>query len=321
MRYGVPYKGSKNSIASWVLEHFPKRENLYDLFCGGCAITDVAMRSHRFRHYVINDIDPLPSQLFMDAINGKFRKNAKEWVSREMFESEKAANAYVALCWSFGNNGRDYLYSKDIEPYKAALWNMVVWNNYLTAIHTDIPDELINNMRNAMRRATLFNGYDFEYDPVTIEARMKAAKRMVKYYGAHHPNSFKQLETLERLQSLERIERLQSLERTNLDYRQVTIKPDSLIYCDIPYINTNAYGKSKDVSDFDHEAFYSWAERQTEPVIISEYWMPSDRFTCLDMRLKNGQMCATKTSKVVERLYCPKGQEHYFQRTLFSDLW
>jgi hypothetical protein len=39
------------------------------------------------------------------------------------------------------------------------------------------------------------------------------------------------------------------------------------------------------------------------------------------MRLKNGQMCATKTSKVVERLYCPKGQEHYFQRTLFSDLW
>ena len=43
MRYGVPYKGSKNQIAEWVCSHFPKASNFYDLFAGGCAITHCAM--------------------------------------------------------------------------------------------------------------------------------------------------------------------------------------------------------------------------------------------------------------------------------------
>lgn len=40
MNYGLPYMGSKNKIAEWILSYLPKAENLYDLFCGGCAITE-----------------------------------------------------------------------------------------------------------------------------------------------------------------------------------------------------------------------------------------------------------------------------------------
>ena len=65
------------------------------------------------------------------------------------------------------------------------------------------------------------------------------------------------LESLERLQSLERLERLQSLERleiTQMSYDEVPILPDSVIYCDIPYRNTDGYGDDKK-NTFDYEKF------------------------------------------------------------------
>lgn len=35
MRYGLPYKGSKNSIAEWIVDELPPAETFVDLFCGG----------------------------------------------------------------------------------------------------------------------------------------------------------------------------------------------------------------------------------------------------------------------------------------------
>ena len=54
MRYGVPYKGSKNGIAEWIYSHFPKRKNFYDLFCGGCAILQVALMRQEYKNYFAN---------------------------------------------------------------------------------------------------------------------------------------------------------------------------------------------------------------------------------------------------------------------------
>lgn len=65
MRYGVPYKGSKNQIAEWVYSHFPKRNNFYDLFAGGCAILQVALMRQEYKNYIANDIDDDGIKLFM----------------------------------------------------------------------------------------------------------------------------------------------------------------------------------------------------------------------------------------------------------------
>ena len=35
MRYGVPYTGSKNGIAKWVIDNLPRAKNLIDVFAGG----------------------------------------------------------------------------------------------------------------------------------------------------------------------------------------------------------------------------------------------------------------------------------------------
>lgn len=63
MRYGVPYRGSKNKIAQWVISNLPAGDTLVDLFAGGCAVTHAALLSGKWNHIVANDIGDAP-QLF-----------------------------------------------------------------------------------------------------------------------------------------------------------------------------------------------------------------------------------------------------------------
>ena len=127
-RYGIPYQGSKNAIAEKVVNALPFAPVLYDIFAGGCAITHAAIESGKFGRVIANDITDAP-QLFADAVAGKF-KDEKRWISREDFFSLKDRDRYVRLCWSFGNNQNDYLYSKEIEPWKKALHYARVYNDY-----------------------------------------------------------------------------------------------------------------------------------------------------------------------------------------------
>lgn len=127
-RYGLPYMGSKNDIASWICNRLTHGGTLYDVFAGGCAITHYAMLHKMYDRYVVNDVNPI-CQLFKDAVDGKY-KNETEWISREKFEQRKKDDMYVRQCWSFGNKGNTYLYSYLKEPWKKAL-------HYLYLLHDD----------------------------------------------------------------------------------------------------------------------------------------------------------------------------------------
>lgn len=132
MRYGIPYKGSKNSIAKWIVDSLPRADTFVDLFMGGGAVTHAALLSGKYKNFIINDIDGRMPQLFLDCIDGKYTpENHSEWISREDFIEKKDADAYIALIWSFGNNGKDYLYSREIEPFKKAYHYAVFYGNYM----------------------------------------------------------------------------------------------------------------------------------------------------------------------------------------------
>ena len=104
------------------------------------------------------------------------------------------------------------------------------------------------------------------------------------------------LEALERLQSLEALERLQSF---GTDYRNIQIPPKSLIYCDIPYSNTDCGGYGGGA--FDHNAFYEWALQQ-DNIFISEYKMPMNFIEIANV--EKSVLCGTDNSATaVERLY------------------
>jgi hypothetical protein len=129
MKYGLPYKGSKNKLAERIIDLFPRCSTLVDLFCGGCAVTHAAMVHNRFQHYIINDLNPMCPKFFMDVLAGKYN-NERRWISREDFFRLKDTDPYVAFVWSFGNNLTSYLYSKEIEPVKRAMHYAIFFSDY-----------------------------------------------------------------------------------------------------------------------------------------------------------------------------------------------
>ena len=147
-KFGLPYKGSKSKLARKIVDLFPNRKHFYDLFCGGCAVTHAALLLRNFETYTINDVIGWMPELFIDAINGKF-KNETRWISREDFFKLKDTDAYVACCWSFGNDLRSYLYSKEIEELKRAWHYAIFFDDFEPAKKlTGIDFSPIKNIKN-----------------------------------------------------------------------------------------------------------------------------------------------------------------------------
>ena len=200
----------------------------------------------------MNDIDGRLPVLFKDCAYGKYTtKNHPEWISRDEFNRMKAEDAYLALVWSFGNNGKDYLYGADIEEFKHA-YHILVFEGDPEPLKKYGLDIRLSNKENAYDRYLQYS------------AQIKAAFDTNQH--KYELENYERLQTLERMQSLESLQSLQSLQS---DYRQVQIPEGALIYCDIPYRDTNC-GK---YDGFNHDEFYQWAEKQ-DNIFISEYDMP-----------------------------------------------
>ena len=66
---------------------------------------------------------------FCDIIKGKLQPDYR-WISRDEFFRLKDTDPIVKIVWSFGNNGRNYLYGKDREELKKAMHYAVVFGDY-----------------------------------------------------------------------------------------------------------------------------------------------------------------------------------------------
>ena len=307
-KYGVSYKGSKSKIADKLAEVIPYRgiDNFYDLFAGGCAVTHKMYLEGRYKHYYANDINGQALRLFCDGLKGKYA-NETRWISREDFFNLKDSDPYVSCCcWSFGNNQRDYLYSKSIEPYKKACHYAIVFNDFslLRQLYPSVSEACeitLKGITDIHERRIKFRNI--------VKSRLNDGDNTQFLETSGEMDRLESLERLERLQSLESLERLQSLEGSISDYRAVEIKPNSVIYADIPYIATNTYDNTSSViQPFNHEEFYDWCCKQNELVLISEYYMPEDRFTKVWSTNHVQSLCAIKTSSVQECLFVPTRQ-------------
>lgn len=258
MKYGMPYKGSKNKIAEWVIDQLPKAKHFYDLFGGGGAISHCAALSRKYQLVHYNELNPLICKAFEMSVNGEF-KNEERWISREDFKKLKDTDPYVNLCFSFGNDGKTYAYAPKNEQFKKAVHYSIMFNDHsLLSQYVDV-HELKYEAENIHKRRIYLQRY------------LKRFKDKVKNYcNSNGGNVRNILQSLERLERLQKLESLQSLEITNLDYRDVQIEEDSIIYCDPPYINTNGYKIY-----FDYNKFFDWCRNQNN-VFISEYTMPLD---------------------------------------------
>ena len=117
--YGLPYMGSKNSIAKNLIKQLPRAENFYDLFCGGGSMAHRAALSGKYKHIYCNDLTGAVEYVER-ARRGEY-DNRRQWVDREYYNKNKNNDIFLTFMWSFGNNGRAYMYGAHIEPLKKRL--------------------------------------------------------------------------------------------------------------------------------------------------------------------------------------------------------
>ena len=287
----VPYMGSKRGSASKIISvikaHYPEADTIYDLFCGGFAISEEALlRGYNVHSSDLNEamINLIHELLYGECIDEKTGKSIFEYprfISRKEFydlvDKQTWFAGYVKCVWSFGNNNKGYLYSPENEKLKKAAHDLIVDGK----LSDDLPISKIIQKR--------ILGYK------TFQGRRKAMGNF-----ARATNSECRTQELERLRSLENLQRLRSLE--NLSYTDAVIEPNAIIYCDPPYIGTAEYIANDDTT-FDHQRFYRWVrdKAKTNPVFISEYHCPKD-FKCV-YEFERRQLLSKGDTKYNEKLF------------------
>ena len=282
INYGLPYMGSKNMIAKYIVEKLPAGNRLVELFCGGCAISHFSMLQGKYNEYLLNDIDPRPSKTFVKALHGGFN-NETRWISREDFFKLKDEDDYVRLCFSFGNRGDSYMYSKTLEPYKKALHMAVIFNDW-SEVHALMPEvadyceKECKHLETSMDRRKRFNYAIAEAlkktgSPEIIDSNpLYRAIRGIKKGSLERLQSLQSLESLERLQSLKRLES-PAIEITAKSYCEYEYRDGDVVYCDPPYDGQEPYPHAP---GFDSTSFWEWVRTRPYPVYVSESKAPED---------------------------------------------
>lgn len=305
---GLPYMGSKSKIAEKLLNEIintkPEAEIFIDLFAGGCSMAHAALINGAFKKVYANDLNKVP-QLFKDVIDGKYRDN-KQWISRDDFKKLKNTDMYIKAVWSFGNDGKSYLYGEHLEPFKKAYHYARLLNDF----------SLFNEFASYIEKE--FNGNLRKYIK-TNQERIK--QDYIKWFSTRNSliilDKLKNISSLERLQHLERFQRLQELETLKdlseiLETSQGSYKdfkfpePDKcVIYCDIPYKGTKEYYHDGKRIEFDHNEFYDWVREKSNQeysIFISEYECPDDFKEVLSIDF-NSSFSSSGVKKTKERLY------------------
>ena len=233
MNYGLPYQGSKNRIARRLVDALPAAPVLYDVFCGGCAVTHAALLSGKYSRVVANDINGMIPHAFETAITGGFR-NEDRWISRDDFQRLYKTDPYVAICFSFGNNLHEYCYARDLEPYKRALHYAIFWKDI--APWAELCPETADALKKAVEseqdrhkrrigagraivtalKAGLMNG---TIDPAVMDKPIyrKIRKEKTPRLKIQLAESVERLKNLETLENDERLQRLKNLECLQTD--------------------------------------------------------------------------------------------------------
>lgn len=200
--------------------------------------------------------------LIRDAIGGKYdyAKFRPVFITRDDFFQRKDFDGYAKWIWSFGNNGKDYLFSREVESLKKAVHDYVVLgdesdllpNFELTATDT-------HNRR--MEWIALVKQYGKENNTKDISLDGKTYKLKQLY-------ELEQLERIERLQKLAEIKNPERLELRTGDYHDYEYQDGDVVYCDIPYPQS----KNVDYDGvFETGKFFEWLITRDFPVYFSTY--------------------------------------------------
>lgn len=288
-QYGLPYRGSKSTIAARIVEALPPGSYLLEMFCGGGAVTHAAFKSGKFKRITaVDDYCPI-IELLKSLWSGELDIEHFPFISRNTFQALKnipveiqtAETALALLVASFSFNAEDYLWSASREDVK-------------TLLHKAVAAET-----RALRR----------------EALRQALKMILASKDCLDATACENLLHNEQLQSLERVARVQDdiasirqrgecvVEFVNKSVFDVDWHDADVCYCDPPYKSAQTdYHRQH----FDFERFYDLLQEMRaagKTVFVSEYALDVPGFREVASFKKCQSVCATKNISVEEKLF------------------
>ena len=290
---GLPYKGSKNTIANQIVAQFPRAHSFLDACCGGGAVLEAAYLSGKFERVEGIDIDEgiitLLNAVFRDF--GQIDYENKQLVTAERYKEavrnratlEDAVDRFIA---SFGFNGYDYQWGEKRRHLKYLVhqaMTMPTLDGRRTAFHSFIRDLIKSGKIDGSR-------WSIELSEIKNLAHTEQATNLCR------------LQKVEQTMFLAARDNRTELRISKKSMFDIDYEPYDVIYFDPPYADTKGYDKAK----FDFDRFHLLIDGLADSgkaVYVSEYKAPTDRFTEVLAVEKQMSQCDHMTKVVTERLF------------------
>ena len=233
----------------------------------------------------------------------RFAKHILEIVLSDRKDGQWYVEPFCGGCNIIDRVGGNRI-ANDAHPYLIAMWESLVYGGWIPEMIDAERYTLIkDNVANFPKHVVGWTGFNCSYSG--------------KYFGGFAGEVHTKIGTVRDYQSeaiknvSRQVKSLSGVVFSNKSYQDMTIPPNSIIYCDPPYRETSEYK----VGAFDSDAFWEWCRMQSRNghrVFVSEYQAPND-FECVwskDAKSSlsaNGRYGGSKDS--VERLFVPKWQE------------
>lgn len=293
MIYGLPYKGSKNTIAEMIVDALPTGSNFCDCCCGGGAILQAATLSGKFQSVTGYDINKAIVGLIEATMidHGTIDYEKVQLVTKEQFYERRDRNEtvedwlsrYIA---SFGFNGMEYLWGENRLKYKYLMQNAI-----------SLP---------------------------TVEERRNALRDFITLVTKERPNlsddDFKNLCHIEQASNLARIHQVEDIMRNRKTKTKLQVFCGSMfdipfekydvLYFDPPYAGTKGY-QNKQFSSLMFKALLKVLVESGKTVFVSEYNSPDPMFTEIWSAKKRMTQDAYKNTTVTEKLFYGGTKEEY----------
>lgn len=188
----------------------------------------------------------------------------------------------------------------DFNPYVIALWKAVADGWVPPDLVTEEEYDAMRSCR-AVDAVTSFAGFSLSFGG--------------KFFGGYRRDVAGTKGCIENMQTQSRRAKqslikqsatLRGVQFHHCSYDELTIPPNSIIYCDPPYQGTTGYATGA----FDHDKFWQWCRDKVaegHKVYVSEYTAPDDWVAVWEKTVNNTLTKYTGSKKGVEKLFVMRG--------------
>jgi len=300
----IPYMGSKRKIAAELFQKMlqikPNAKYFFDLFGGGGAMSFFALQIGLKTHY--NE----KQKGMVDLLNyilersknsekgqyGIFPDDFYKFITREEFavlkDEDSIKGQFARICYSFGNNQKDYAFG-DIEELKHLAHDIVVFRNEDALAEFNQK----NNSKFVLSKKSTWN-----------ERRLDFGAQVTKRLDLEQLKRLQQLQQLQQLERLQQLEQLPAFTITNLDFQDVKIETpieETIIYLDPPYRGTVEYKESALFEDIDN-----YFRKSPYTCFMSEYNAPFHSVLEIKKESFMNNSNLTERKYILEKLYWNK---------------